>query len=752
MTAVLVERPTTPDVHPLVRVRGLERTFQSAEGPIRAVAGVDLDILPGEVHALVGESGSGKTTLARCILRLIEPTAGTVEIDGRDVAGVRGGDLRRLRREMQLVFQDPQGSLDPRMSVRELVAEPIRTHLRPARGSLGPVVLELIEGVGLARRHLDRRPHELSGGQCQRVAIARALALRPRLIVLDEPTSALDVSVQAQILNLLLELRARFGLTYLLISHDLGVVRHLSDRVSVMYLGRIVERAGSDALFEAARHPYARALLAAVPDVSADVIRPALIRGDPPSPADPPSGCAFHPRCWLRDRLGNPTACTTTAPPPVSEVNEAACHFPDRVAGELAGMLGGGLAGPRSQPPDPRAPKSFDRGAPTGAVTLANWQDPPQLRWAYVHMRDIIPTATISRGIGPVMPLPRAERDLDRLAFTLRGGRLTVGEALDRTDTDGFLVLHHGRILAERYGGAMTETTPHLLQSVSKSLSSALAGVLADAGRLDPAGLVTDYVAELRGTSFDGSTVADLLDMRAGTRFSEDYDDLDADIRISEQVAGWRPRTIPGLPADLYAYIATLQNQGPHGGPFEYRSILSDVLGWVLERAGGDRFAPLFSRHVWALLGAERDAEITVDAGGAALADGGLSVTLRDLGRFGLMHLGRGVIDGRRVVPAWWIDRLGVPRPDLVAVFGGVLTYDGVATPNSHYHDQWWVFDAERGIYGGIGIHGQALLIHRPADAVIVKLSTQRQPLDRALHELGLAAAMAIGDALEREG
>jgi len=749
--AATIPGTTTPlpqaDAPPLVRVRGLEKVFRADRRPVRAVAGVDLDILPGEVHALVGESGSGKTTLARCILRLIEPTAGTVEVDGRDVARLRGGDLRALRREMQLVFQDPQGSLDPRMSVLELVAEPIRTHLRPGRGSLQPTVLELLDGVGLARRHLDRRPHELSGGQCQRVAIARALALKPRLLVLDEPTSALDVSVQAQILNLLLDLRARHGLTYLLISHDLGVVRHLSDRISVMYLGRVVERTSADVVFEDARHPYTRALLASVPDVAAaGTRRPALIRGDPPSPADPPLGCPFHPRCWLRDHLEDASICETTAPPPVNDVNRAACFFPDRVAPALAkAALGVGATS--------HADLVAGGPAPAGSlVTLANWQDPPYLRWAYLHVGELIPTATISRGDAPVMPLPRAERDLDALEFRIRGQRHTVGAMLDRTATDGFLVLHHGRILAERYGGAMTETTPHLLQSVSKSMTSALAGALVGAGRLDPDGLVTDYVAELRGGSFVGCTVQHLLDMRAGTRFSEAYEDLDADIRISEQVAGWRPRTRAGLPPDLYGYMATLENQGPHGGPFVYRSILTDVLGWVMERAGGDSFARLFSHHVWSRLGAEQDAEITVDARGGALEDGGISVTLRDLGRFGLMHLWRGEAAGGRVLPASWVARVGGLRPDLVEAFGRSLTYDGVATATSHYHDQWWVFDAERGIYGGIGIHGQALVIHRAADVVIVKVSTQPDPLDREKHELQLAGAIAIGDALERGG
>lgn len=390
---------------------------------------------------------------------------------------------------------------------------------------------------------------------------------------------------------------------------------------------------------------------------------------------------------------------------------------------------------------------------PSGAlVTLANWQDAPYLRWAYVHVRELIPTAAISRGDVPVTPLPRAERDVDGLEFRLRDERHTVSEMLASTDTDGFLVLHRGRILAERYGGAMTETTPHLLQSVSKSMTSALAGALVGAGRLRTDGLVTDYVAELRGGSFEGCTVQDLLDMRAGTRFSEAYDDLDADIRISEQVSGWRPRTRLGLPPNLYAYMAMLENQGPHGGLFEYRSILTDVLGWVLERAGGDAFARLYSRRIWSQIGAEQDAEITLDPHGAALEDGGISVTLRDLGRFGLMHLRGGRIAGRRVLPASWTAQVGVPRLDLVEAFGGSLTYDGVATPTSHYHNQWWVFDADRGIYGGIGIHGQALVIHRAADAVIVKLSTQTDPLDRRKHELQLAAAIAIGDALAREG
>jgi len=341
-TAPPLDAPAT--ALPLVRVRGLVREF-SVPGEsgrvVRAVARVDLDILEGEVYALVGESGSGKTTLARCILRLLEPTAGTIEVAGADIGRIRGDDLRRLRRQMQVVFQDPAGSLDPRMSVLDLVAEPIRAHLRTASAQIEAEVVALLDQVGLRRVHLERRPHELSGGQCQRVAIARALALKPRLVVLDEPTSALDVSVQAQILNLLMELRRSHGLTYLLISHDLSVVRHLSDRIGVMYLGRLVEQGPAAEIFSSARHPYTRALMAAAPSTEDMPVRPVLIKGDPPSPANPPSGCHFHPRCWLRERLGCPELCETIEPPFVQAHarHGSACHFADRMTADQPGEV-----------------------------------------------------------------------------------------------------------------------------------------------------------------------------------------------------------------------------------------------------------------------------------------------------------------------------------------------------------------------------------------------------------------------------
>jgi oligopeptide/dipeptide ABC transporter ATP-binding protein len=713
---------------PLVRIRDLVKDFDVAGSrrPAQAVAGVSLDIAAGEAYALVGESGSGKTTLARCLLRLLEATSGSIELGGVDVRAARGDGLRQLRRQMQVVFQNPAGSLDPRMRVRDLVAEPIRAHLHPTRKELDGTVLELLDQVGLGRTHLERRPHELSGGQCQRVAIARALGLRPRVLVLDEPTSALDVSVQAQILNLLLDLRRERDLTFLLISHDLGVVRHVSDRVGVMYLGRIVEQGSTATIFEQAEHPYTRSLIASMPDIDGGTAAPILLRGDPPTPTAPPPGCRFHPRCWLRERLGNPEACETTEPPAIGpgRPDGAACHFADRTAELL-----------------PLAPTEQ---AATHGLTVANWQDPPFNRRGYVEVAALLPTERIGRGTGPVTDLPRGELDLASLPFDFGGTRRTVAGMLGDTQMDGFLVLHRGRVVTERYGGVTTEATPHLLQSVSKSITATVAGILVGEGRLDPDAEVGTYVEELRGGSFDGCTVQHLLDMRAGTRFSEAYEDPASDIRVSEQVSGWRTRSAPDLPPDLYHYMVGLSNAGPHGGPFDYRSILSDVLGWVIARAGGGSFAEVASRGLWSKLGAEQDASIAVDLAGCPITDGGLSVTLRDLGRFGLLHLQDGAIGGRQVVPAAWIERLHRPDVELAAAFGGALEVPGLTGSTSMYHDQWWVLDPAAGIYVAIGIHGQIVFIHRPSETVVVKLSTQPKPVDRDVFRYQLAGAMAI--------
>ncbi len=288
----------------LLRVRGLSKSFPvgggflGAKHFLRAVDHVDLDIAAGETVGLVGESGCGKSTLARLILRLIEPNDGEILFEGKDVRALGRGDLRAMRQRMQIVFQDPFASLNPRMTIGEAIGEGLLIHKTADAAGRRARVNELLEIVGLREDQAERYPHEFSGGQRQRVRIARALALQPRLIVADEPVSSLDVSIQAQILNLLMDLQERFGITYLFISHDLRVVQHLSDRVAVMYLGRIVELAPAASLYEAPQHPYTEALLSAVPMADPAKRRQRiLLSGDVPSPISPPSGCPFHPRC-----------------------------------------------------------------------------------------------------------------------------------------------------------------------------------------------------------------------------------------------------------------------------------------------------------------------------------------------------------------------------------------------------------------------------------------------------------------------
>jgi oligopeptide transport system ATP-binding protein len=331
----------------LLRVQGLTmhfplpRWFYQPRAVVRAVDGIDLSVRRGETLSLVGESGSGKTTAGRAIMQLYKPTAGSVRFDGVELTGLPPGQMRRMRRRMQMIFQDPYASLNPRMNVGQIVGEALEIHNLARGREKARKVHYLLQRVGLSPYFANRYPHEFSGGQRQRIGVARALAVNPDLIVADEPISALDVSVQAQLINLLEELQAELGLTILLVAHDLAVVEHISDRVAVMYLGRVVEFASRTSLYQTPRHPYTVALLSAVPVPDPDVEakrQPIVLEGDIPSPVNPPSGCRFHTRCWLYEQLGCPEKCRVDDPPmrDVGSSHLAACHFVEKVAGASA--------------------------------------------------------------------------------------------------------------------------------------------------------------------------------------------------------------------------------------------------------------------------------------------------------------------------------------------------------------------------------------------------------------------------------
>jgi len=363
---------------------------------------------------------------------------------------------------------------------------------------------------------------------------------------------------------------------------------------------------------------------------------------------------------------------------------------------------------------------------PDARVTLANWQDPPFSRWAFRHMRELIPSQAIPASGEPVA-LPGASRPLpDPPVRRLDGSTATAAEVFADTHTDALVVLHDGHLVAERYDDGMTAATPHLLMSVSKSLVGCVAGVLADRGLLDPAAPVTAYVPEAGSSGYAGATIRHLLDMRTGVAFREAYTERDAEVRVMERSMGWRPSQ-PGDPAGTYPYLTTLGRAGPHGGEFTYRSADTDMLGWVCERAGGTRMADLISALIWQPMGAERDGEVTCDPLGSAIHDGGVSVTARDLARFGQMLIDDGMVRGYPVVPAAWLAATRDPGPGVREAFA--VTDNELVLPGGWYRNQFWVIPGPGGaVLVCLGIHGQLVYADRATRTVVAKLSSWPDP------------------------
>ena len=379
---------------------------------------------------------------------------------------------------------------------------------------------------------------------------------------------------------------------------------------------------------------------------------------------------------------------------------------------------------------------------PEHQVTLANWREAGFNRWAFHHVREVLPTANVSRGDGAVRETTRRPVDCDAVAFEDAQGReTTIGRFLADSATDGAIVLHEGRVIFERYDNGMTPETPHILFSVTKSVAATLTGILADKGFVDPDAPVTDYVPEIEGSAYGDATLRHLLDMTVGIEFVEDYEDMTGDTARYRLAAGWAPGQ--GESEGLRRFLPTLPKAGEHGDAFHYVSPNTDLLGWVLERATNTPFAELLSREIWRPMGAEHDAYIALDPFGAPRAAGGLCMTLRDLARFGQMHLEHGLANGHQIVPAWWLADLRDNGDPAAWAKGG---YESM--PDWVYRSKWYV--APDGAYCGLGIHGQTVFVDPAANLVAAKFSSQPSALDEALDATAVNAWHAIAETLAR--
>lgn len=388
--------------------------------------------------------------------------------------------------------------------------------------------------------------------------------------------------------------------------------------------------------------------------------------------------------------------------------------------------------------------------APDGQVTLANWRTAPFNRWAFHHVREIVPSADIANDPAAPLSFPSAPVDLGRLRIDRDGGpALALDEFLDETDTDGLVIVHHGRLVLEHYANGMTAESPHILMSVSKSLLGLLAGVLAARGALEPDRLVTDLVPEVAGTAYQGATIRHLLDMRAGVAFDEDYLATAGPIIAYRKAGGWNPLEPGDTPADLRSFNQELtKSAGPHGGPFNYVSPNTDLLGWVIERATAERYADLMSELLWKPMGAARGAYITVDRLGAPRCAGGVCCTVRDLARVGQLMVEGGVRGVRQVVPESWIDDIE-QNGDPAAWAAGSFTvyYPGLPM---RYRSKWYVLDGQAPLLFGMGIHGQNLFVDRGREIVVAKVSSQALPIDAGRIGLTMRGVSRIVDFLGR--